>query len=248
MKFDKFTTGKEYNIEFKGLFGINEYLELGWGYVMPRLPKDLYFCIKKHLGNKETCFPSEDYLMFLSGIKKKEDLEASIQFLQLLGFIFCKHGNYKRNITNIYCINRLYTLKILENKGFIQEILNILKKRNFNRKSRKDKEMYAKSFEYIEEYIENIDKTSKLTFESTAGRWDFIDNKRILNTRNALLQKIYSIIKLTVYEDYDYYNSLWDNNNFLDSYSFRGNQKTSEEYNNPQKEEETFGEQRNSLG
>ncbi len=211
---DRFTVKNYHPVEFDGLFGINEFMELGWSYVLPQPVKNLYLGIKKHLGNNPTCYPSEDYLCFITGVKKKEDVEASIQFLQLFGFIFCKHGSYKGNQSNIYCLNRMLTLNILENNEFIGNIIDILKRRNFNRGNKKDISSYEKSMNFISMFYWDLNTMDKLTVSKSFSKNEFLENRARLDRMERLLQSIYNVIKVTSLDNYDQYNSLWENNIF----------------------------------
>lgn len=206
------------------VYSLNQIYDTGWGFVLPTKPLNLYIYLKTFLNDtKKTCNPSQETI--LTNLKiNKSNLVASIEFLNLLGLINVKNGNYIYNISNEYEMLDIPTLNsTILDRSFLLVLKKLLSERN-QRYNETDKYKYKRGMLKLEEAIEkssinNISITyetkmdTEYMFRKDGSRKS--PKEKLESNRSAekyaqdLAQSIYNII-LSTSRHNDNYNDLVD--------------------------------------
>ncbi|SHD77404.1 hypothetical protein [Schnuerera ultunensis] len=153
------------------VYSMNQVFDSGWGFILPSKAFTLYSYLKTFLNNKSNiCNPNQETILTNIQINK-DNLAASIEFLNLFRFINVKNGDYRYNISNQYQVLDIPTVNTtILNTDFLKVTKYILMKRE-QRKNETDKIRYRKGMSFLSKAIEDIDeKNLKLTYETKAEK------------------------------------------------------------------------------
>lgn len=232
------------------VYSMNQVFDSGWGFILPSKAFTLYSYLKTFLNNKSNiCNPNQETILTNIQINK-DNLAASIEFLNLFRFINVKNGDYRYNISNQYQVLDIPTVNTtILNTDFLKVSKYILMQRE-ERKNETDKIRYRKGMSFLSKAIEDIDeKNLKLTYETKAEKGYRIrvdgtrkspkermeSNQKVEKFAQKLAQGIYNILLATT-RDKENYNRVVEY--FLENGIPKGDLETPVEIQNFHREQE----------
>jgi len=146
-----------YYLEQKGLAGMEEIFDSGWGYCLPNAPYRLYEVLKRTQGNTNTESWNGYKRIRLQSRLDDAAIATSIQFLLLLGFITYKSGASSHSV-NFYSVTDFVHILALQEEKHLTYLLKVIKSVRKPSNSAKQATKFNKNIEVMEDIIDRFNK------------------------------------------------------------------------------------------
>ncbi|MBS3678930.1 hypothetical protein KGF86_01760 [Ornithinibacillus massiliensis] len=136
----------------KGLAGMEDIFDSGWGYCLPNAPYRLYEVLKRTQGNQNTESWNGYKRIRMQSRLDDASITASIQFLFLLSFITYRSG-VKTQTTNRYSVTDFVNILVLQEIPTLEHLLRVVKRVRQASTSEKQAPKFTKPIKTMEEII-----------------------------------------------------------------------------------------------
>ncbi|AIF45671.1 hypothetical protein [Virgibacillus sp. SK37] len=146
-------------LEQKGLAGMEDIFDSGWGYCLPSAPYRLYEVLKRTQGNQNTESWNGYKRIRMQSRLDNPSISTSIQFLTLLNFITYKTGRVAQ-ISNRYSVTDFVNILALQEVPALEHLLKVVKRVRQASSKEKQVSKFSKPVEKMENIIERFSNGS----------------------------------------------------------------------------------------